>query len=73
MRLHFHLRRHLANGSIKIKRNSWYRVQYEAFDAAQRANSEGNLYWDAVACTSDHCERRQNPRPIGDGIRYSGT
>ena len=73
VRLHFHLRRHLASGATKINRNSWYRVRYEALDAAQKANSEGDLYWDAVACSSDQCERRKNPRPPGDGIRYLGT
>ena len=69
VRLHFHLQRHLANGSTKINRNSWYRVRYEALDAAKRANSEGDFYWDALACTSDRCERRKNTRSPGDGIR----
>jgi hypothetical protein len=72
VRLHFHLRRHLANGSTRINRNSWYRIGYEATDAAQKANSEGDLYWDVVACTSDRCERRKNVRPPGDGIRNLG-
>lgn len=71
VRPNFHLRRHLANGSTKINRNSWYRVAYEARDAAQKANSEGDLYWDEVECTSDRCERRKNARPSGDGIRYT--
>jgi hypothetical protein len=73
VRLHFHLRRHSADGSTRITYNSWYRVGYEARDAAQKANAEGDLYWDVLSCTSDRCERRKKARPTGDGIRYSGT
>ena len=69
MRLHFHLRRHAAEGTVEINPQSWFRLKYEAQDAAQNANSsrsEDDLFFDVVECTSDACERRRTPRKPSD-------
>jgi hypothetical protein len=74
MRLHFHIRRNLKNGETEINWDSWFRVRYEASDAAQRANSQRGSddgYWEAMACTSDKCERRKVKRQPNDGVRYT--
>src|ERR1700677_1435679 len=69
MRLHFHLRRHATKGEAEINLQSWFRLQHEANDAAQSANSsrsEDDLIFDVVQCTSDGCERRRTPRKPSD-------
>jgi hypothetical protein len=69
MRLHFHLRRHPAEGKLEVNLQSWFRVKYEALNAAQTANSsrsEDDLFFDVVECTSDACERRRTPRKPSD-------
>lgn len=75
MRLHFHVRRNLKNGETEVDWKSWFRVRYEASDAAQRANSvrgDDEGYWEAMACSSDKCERRKVARAPFDGVRYTG-
>jgi hypothetical protein len=70
MRLHFHLRRHAIEGKVEVNPESWFRLKYEAQDAAQAANSsrsEDELFFDVVECTSDACERRRTPRKPSDG------
>jgi hypothetical protein len=70
MRLHFHLRRHLTEGRAEVNPESWFRLKYEAQDAAQAANSsrsEDELFFDVVECTSDACERRRTPRKPSEG------
>jgi hypothetical protein len=74
MRLHFHLRRHATEGKAEVNLQSWFRLQHEAHDAAQSANSsrsEDELFFDVIECTSDACERRRNPRKPSDGFRYT--
>jgi hypothetical protein len=69
MRLHFHLRRHPTEGKAEVNPQSWFRLQHEANDAAQNANSsrsEDDLFFDVVECTSDACERRRTPRKPSD-------
>jgi len=71
MRLHFHLRRHAKEGKVEVNPQSWFRLKYEAHDAAQAANSsrsEDELFFDVVECTSDACERRNSPRKPSDGF-----
>jgi hypothetical protein len=71
MRLHFHLRRHAKTGTVEINPESWFRVKYEAFNAAQNANSsrsDDDLFFDVVECTSDACERRRTPRKPSDAF-----
>ena len=53
---------------------SWFRLQHEAHDAAQAANSsrsEDDLFFDVIECTSDACERRRTPRKPSDAYWYS--
>ena len=69
MRLHFHLRRHATEGKVEVNPQSWFRLKYEAQEAAQAANSsrdEDELFFDVVECTSDACERRGSPRKPSD-------
>ncbi len=69
MRLHFHLRRHATEGKVEVNPQSWFRLKFEAQDAAQAANSSrgaDELFFDVVECTSDACERRRTPRKPGD-------
>jgi hypothetical protein len=69
MRLHFHLRRHATEGKVEVNPQSWFRLKYEALDAAQAANSSRSadeLFFDVVECTSDACERRRSPRKPSD-------
>jgi hypothetical protein len=74
MRLHFHLRRHPTEGKVEVNHESWFRLRYEAHDAAQTANSsrgKDDLFFDVVECTSDTCERRRTPRKPSDGFWYT--
>ena len=74
MRLHFHLRRHARKGKVEVNPRSWFRLQHEANDAAQAANSSrspDDLFFDVVECTSDACERRRTPRKPSEGFWYS--
>ena len=74
MRLHFHLRRHAKEGNVEINRESWFRLKYEAHDAARTANStrsNEDLFFDVIECTSDGCERRRSPRKPSEGFWYS--
>jgi hypothetical protein len=74
MRLHFHLRRHAAEGKVEVNPQSWFRLKYEAYDAAQAANSsrsDDDLFFDVIECTSDACERRRSPRKPSDAYWYS--
>jgi hypothetical protein len=74
MRLHFHLRRHPTKGNAEVNLQSWFRLQHEAHDAAQAANSsrgEDERFFDVIECKSDACERRRSPRKPSDGFWYS--
>jgi hypothetical protein len=59
----------MREGKAEVNLQSWFRLQHEAYDAAQAANSsrsEDDLFFDVVECTSDTCERRRTPRKPSD-------
>ena len=59
MRLHFHLRRHATEGQVEVNPQSWFRLKYEAHDAAQTAR----IAW--------HIGNRHTPLQVlkGGGLR----